>query len=251
MKTSGKPKQSLLEPWLDSALNFVYPPVCQICEHERSSAAEGYVCAACQEKVRRLTPPFCERCGLPFEGEITGTFDCSNCQDRTLHFRFARSAVIANDLVLEIVHRFKYSGGVWFERFLANALIHEAVPALLAEKWDMIVPIPLHPLKERERQFNQAERLARRLSEAAGLPMNARLVQRVESTATQTMLGRQERAENMRAAFAVRKGQSLSGQKIVLVDDVLTTGATTSSCAMALRKAGAGDVCVWTVARGA
>jgi ComF family protein len=242
---------SCLEPWLDAALNFVYPPVCQICGQERAGAAQGFVCAACRRKVRWVTPPFCERCGLPFEGEMTAAFECANCQNTKFHFRFARSAVVANDLILDIIHRYKYSGGLWFERFLAGVLIQQAVPALSAEKWDLIVPIPLHHVKERERQFNQAEHLARHLGRATGLPVNVHLVKRVKSTTTQTLLGRRERAANVQAAFAVRAGKELEGEKIVLLDDVLTTGATTNACARALRGAGAGDICVWTIARGA
>ena len=106
------------------------------------------------------------------------------------------------------------------------------------------------PVKEREREFNQAERLARHLSAATKIPLNNKLLRRVSPTATQTLLTREQRAANMRGAFAVRAGMKLNGEKIVLIDDVFTTGATTSACAKALRQAGAGDVCVWTVARG-
>ena len=231
-------------------MSFVYPPVCQICESERAGARDGFVCHDCQRRVRWIAPPFCETCGLPFEGEISSSFDCANCHDVELHFRFARSAVVANDLILEIIHRYKYNGKLWFGEFLAEVMIQKAAPALAAEKWDLIVPVPLHSAKQREREFNQTEHLARRLGEATGIPLNVRLVKRVKSTATQTLLGKRERAANMKDAFALR-GKRLDGARVVLVDDVLTTGATTSACAQALREAGAGDVCVWTVARGA
>ena len=112
------------------------------------------------------------------------------------------------------------------------------------------MPVPLHPLKEREREFNQAEILARHLGEAIGIPLNAKLLRRVASTLTQTRLTREQRAANMRGAFEVRAGIELNGERVVLVDDVFTTGATTNACARALRTAGAGEVCVWTVARG-
>ena len=101
-----------------------------------------------------------------------------------------------------------------------------------------------------EREFNQAGRLARRLGAATGLAVNTRLLRRVTPTRTQTLLDRRERAENVRRAFAMRAGQSARGLAIVLVDDVLTTGATTNACARVLRRAGARKVCVWTVARG-
>jgi ComF family protein len=152
--------------------------------------------------------------------------------------------------VLDVIHRYKYHRAVWFEPFLADLLVRQAAPTLAAEKWDLIVPVPLHPLKEREREFNQADRLARHLGRALGIPMHNRLLRRVKFTLTQTRLTRPERAANMEAAFAPRSGKELNGEKVVLVDDVLTTGATTHACAEAARQAGAGDVCVWTVARG-
>jgi competence protein ComFC len=117
------------------------------------------------------------------------------------------------------------------------------------QKWDFIATVPLHSLKQREREFNQAVVLASHLSDATKIQLNTRLLRRVNSTMTQTRLTKQQRAENMRGAFAVRNGVKLNGEKIILVDDVFTTGATTNACAQVLRAAGAGDVCVWTVAR--
>jgi ComF family protein len=165
-------------------------------------------------------------------------------------FQSARSAVVARDPVLEVIHRYKYQRAFWFEPFLAELLICAATPALGAQRPSMIVPVPLHPAKQREREFNQAERLARQLGAATQIPVNKRLLQRVLPTRTQTQLSRPERLANVRNAFAMRKGQRLNGERVVLVDDVFTTGATTSACAGVLTAAGAGDVCVWTVARG-
>jgi ComF family protein len=200
--------------------------------------------------VRWIRAPFCQRCGLPFEGEITAEFECANCQGRDLHFRFARSAVVARDPVLEAIHRYKYHRALWFEPFLADLLICQARPELSREQWDWLVPVPLHPTKQRHREFNQAERLARHLSRATDIPVNSRLLRRHLPTPSQTQLSREEREANVRRAFAMRSDRGLQGERIVLVDDVFTTGATTSACAHQLRQAGAADVCVWTVARG-
>ena len=108
----------------------------------------------------------------------------------------------------------------------------------------------MHPAKQREREFNQAERLARHLSRAAKVPLNRRLLRRTAPTRTQTLLSRAERLENVRRAFCMSSGQQLNGERIVLIDDVFTTGATTGACARVLLAAGAGEVRVWTVARG-
>jgi ComF family protein len=239
-----------IQSWLNTGLGFFYPEICRICETERATAKTGFVCPKCWSQVRFIRPPFCEHCGLPFEGDITTVFECTNCREMELHFSSARSAVVAKTIVLEIIHRFKYRRELWFGPFLAELLLREAVPALRGQRWDFIAPVPLHPVKEREREFNQAELMAKHLSGATNISLNSRLLRRVSPTATQTLLTREQRAENMRGAFAVCKGVKLNGEKIILVDDVFTTGATTSACAKALKAAGAGDVCVWTIARG-
>ncbi len=236
--------------WWNAALSFFYPEFCQVCGQARATPREGYVCGACKAKTRFIEPPFCEKCGLPHQGEITTTFECANCREFELHFRSARSAVVARGPVLDAIHRYKYNRALWFEPFLAELLVERAAPALANEKWDMIVPVPLHPTKERHREFNQAERLAKRLGKATLIPVKTRLVQRVVATRTQTLLSRAERVSNMRRAFAMRARHRLNGERIVLVDDVFTTGATASACAKVLMAAGAGEVCVWTVARG-
>jgi ComF family protein len=187
---------------------------------------------------------------LPFEGDITTPFECTNCRELELHFRSARSAVVARGGVREAIHRFKYRRQLWFEPFLAGLFLREAVPALRGQNWNLIAPVPLHSVKQREREFNQAGRLAAHLSASLQIPMNEKLLRRVIPTATQTLLTRQQRAANMRGAFAIRPGVRLNGERVILVDDVFTTGATTSACARVLLAAGAGDVCVWTVARG-
>jgi competence protein ComFC len=245
--TARRPESHSL---LEAALAFVYPEVCQICGEVRATQKEGFVCAACWRNVRFVRAPFCDRCGLPYEGEITGVFECSNCKEMKLHFSSARSAVAAQGVVLEVIHRFKYQRAVWFENFLADLLIREAAPVLRLNKWDWLVPVPLHPTKFREREFNQAERIARLLGEATGIVVNTQFLRRVLPTRTQTQLTRQQREDNMKNAFVVTDNVRLKGEKVVLIDDVLTTGATTSACAKALIAAGAGEVCVWTVARG-
>ena len=239
-----------VQTWLNAGLAFFYPEVCQLCGRQRAAPQKGFVCDTCWSQVRFIKPPFCERCGLPHAGDITTPFECANCREMELHFRSARSAVAAGGAVLEALHRYKYQRALWFEPFLADLLIRQAAPELRGAGWNLIVPVPLHAAKEREREFNQAERLADALGRALPIPVNKNLLRRVMPTRTQTLLTRQQRAANVRNAFVTRDRQRLHGQRVIVVDDVFTTGATTSACAKALLAAGAGEVCVWTVARG-
>jgi ComF family protein len=232
-------------------LGFVYPPWCQICSNHRATPSDGFVCAPCAKTVRWVMPPFCFRCGLPFQGSVTRAFECTNCMDRTWAFETARAAVIAEGITLDVIHRYKYQEAIWFEPFLANLLIQAAVPTLLPGEWQLLVPVPLHPVRHRERGFNQAERLARRLSKASGIPVAPPLLERVEFTPTQTRLSREQRAKNVNEAFQPKRNARLRGESCVIIDDVLTTGATTNAVAHALKKLGAGNLIVWSTARAA
>lgn len=238
-----------LRSWADVALSFVYPDVCQLCGANRATQREGYVCGDCRAQVHFIEAPFCERCGLPFEGEITGAFECTNCREMELHFASARSAVVARGPVLDAIHRYKYDGKLWFEEFLTELFVHGSIDWFRENEIDALLPVPLFPVKQRERGFNQAERLARRLSAFVNVPIRTDLLKRVLPTPSQTRLSRTQRAENMRKAFALKRQQRFDGMTFVLIDDVFTTGATTSACAKLLLRNGAERVAVWTVAR--
>jgi competence protein ComFC len=235
--------------WWEAVAGLIYPTTCQLCGEPGASRESGYVCRRCAQDVRFVRPPFCARCGLPFPGEVTNPFDCVNCRDVPLAFESARAAVVARGPVLEAIHRFKYRRAQWFEPFLTGLLLREALPALRDGAWDGIVPVPLHPVKQREREFNQAERLAQPLANALGIPVRMDLVGRIRPTRTQTRLSREERAENVRHAFAPRSTARLRGGSFIVFDDVLTTGATTHAVAATLREMGAGRVTAWSVAR--
>jgi ComF family protein len=236
--------------WFDAALSFVYPEVCQLCHDERATPDEGYVGPNCLNKVDLIHPPYCDICGLPFPGQITNKFTCAFCRDTPRYFSSARAVIAARELGLELIHRYKYGRCLWIEPLLAGLLVQHAAPVLQLQHWDYIVPVPLHPEKKAEREFNQAERLARPLSETMKIPMETRSLIRVQPTRSQTTLTREERAANVRNAFEVRANRPFRGKRLVVIDDVLTTSATTNACARVLNEAGADEVCVWTLARG-
>jgi competence protein ComFC len=236
--------------YIEAGLAFLYPECCQLCQKARATRAEGFVCGNCKTTIKLIRPPFCERCGRPFEGAITNRFECENCRDLNLAFTSARSAALAREPLLDIIHRYKYQRALWFEPVLGELLVEHAKPELAAATWDYLVPIPLHSTREREREFNQAERLASYLGRTTGIPVHHRLLRRTVQTQSQTVLSRDQRIVNVKNAFAMNRPEKLDGGRFVLIDDVFTTGATAGACARVLRLAGAAEVCVWTVARG-
>lgn len=240
--------------WVEAFGSFLFPEVCDLCGEQRATARESFVCQRCRSapgNLRRVREPYCDRCGLPYSGEMNSAFVCANCAGLDLGFDAARSAVVATRFLLEVIHRYKYDRATWLEPFLSELLVEAAAPSLASSgPWDALVPVPLHPVREREREFNQSVRLARRLSRATGIPCREDVVRRRLATGSQALLDRGQRAKNVADAFGLRRPLGLGGWRVVVVDDVLTTGATTGAVGRVLRQAGAVEVRVWTVARG-
>lgn len=235
---------------VDIFLNLVYPDNCRICGQRRATKAQSYVCHECRKDIRQITPPVCSLCGRQFEGDITVEFTCEDCRNRKIYYDRARSAVYYDGTVVKALHAYKYNNAMWFEPFLAQMLIEKAKIEICNGEWDCIVPVPLHFVRKNERGFNQAERLSNHLSKAVKIPVNARILKRVKYTETQTALERHKRGENVKNAFALRdRDLNINGLRIVLVDDVMTTGATVNECAKTLRKGGASSIFVLTLAR--
>jgi ComF family protein len=235
-----------LEP-LRSIASLFYPPHCVICAADVEP--DLYLCDSCSEKTPRIHAPFCATCSEPFSGAITDTFTCANCAHRSLHFEAAVAAYRSRGIVRRLVHQFKYGHQQHLRHPIAKWLGETlGDPRLRGRHFDAIVPVPLHPARERERGFNQAALLAELLSKRAGIPLRNALL-RVRYTTTQTAYDRQERMENLKDAFCLRKNADVRGSRMLLVDDVLTTGSTLSECARVLKDGGALSVHAATAAR--
>jgi len=173
-----------------------------------------------------------------------------NCGDLAFSFDFATSAYRSRGVVRDLIHQFKYNRQVHLRHLLARMLSEGFRDARLVDlRPDAIVPVPLHPTRKREREFNQAEVLAHLAGRHVGLPVEDCL-RRTRYTLTQTHFHREERFGNLEGAFELRPGARVEGKVLALVDDVLTTGSTADACSRVLREAGASAVIVITVARG-
>jgi ComF family protein len=232
---------------LQSAVSLLYPPGCTICR--KSIRAGDYLCDQCETKVVRIVAPFCHKCSEPFDGSITNTFACANCAHRTIYFDAAVSAYRGHGIVRQIIHEFKYGRQIHLRHLVARWLNSALNDERLREShFDVIMPVPLHPARQRERGFNQASLLAELLSAQTSIPVKP-LLERTRYTTTQTALDRSERMENLHNAFRLRKNADVRGLRVLLVDDVLTTGSTLNECARILKRASAFSVHAATAAR--
>lgn len=189
-------------------------------------------------------------CSQPFAGGGGTAFVCVNCRGRAFHFECAVAVQQSRGKLREIIHRFKYQGELWLAGLLVDYLEEGlADPRLRGRTIDAVVPVPLHPVRRRERDFNQAEILARGLARRRNWTVLQPL-RRVRYTVTQTHFDRRQRMQNLRNVFALRQNVPVQGKHLLLVDDVLTTGSTLDECARILLSAGARSVCALTVARG-
>jgi ComF family protein len=210
----------------------------------------GYLCHECLAGLPIVHFPFCDRCGVPVAGKIDHVYTCHDCEERQPSYEQARSAARFEGAVRELVHQLKYNQAFWVVPDLVD-LLEAAFRAHFAESGvALIVPVPLHRARHRDRGYNQSALLAGALSRRLRIPARHRLLRRVKDTGTQTHLTAAARLLNVRGAFHVASPRMAAGRSVLLVDDVMTTGATLDECARVLRKAGAARVLALSVARG-
>jgi competence protein ComFC len=216
------------EPYLAALADMFYPERCVGCERRSSDV----LCRACFEALPRVGGPVCGRCGLP---TAFATFVCEACKNVDFGFESARAPLRYEGVGKEIVHALKYRGYRKVVGKLASPLM---LQVLDDERFDAVVPVPLHRSRLRKRGFNQAELLARGVAEKINATVSDTL-EVVRSTRDQVELSAAQRRANVAGAYTA--GGPVRG-KVLLIDDVFTTGATMSACATTLVRAGAGEV---------
>ncbi|MBI4536445.1 MAG: ComF family protein [candidate division NC10 bacterium] len=239
---------------LAASLHLVFPSPCATCGRPLDWERRSALCGTCWSRLERMPTSGCQRCGWPYPAAETaaGAAEplCQRCREAADAFRLARAPLryrqdgIARAAILLA----KHGGRLPLLHHLAHLLAAEAPRFLAPEEWDVLVPVPLHWRRRWRRGFNQAEVLARAVGRAMGISVAGRALRRVRATPPQQ--GDPEaRRRNVRDAFRVPRPGQIAGRRVLLVDDVFTTGATANAAARALLAAGAAEVGVLTLAR--
>ncbi len=225
-------------------LNLFYPPSCLICENKIINVVNYPVCSDCSKKIKPVPEPICQICGQPTLQTI-----CYQCKDSPPFFTKARAFGIYEGVLKKSIHFFKYRKKKRLSRFLSNLLweflIHN--PDWMA--MDFLVPVPLNKLRLKERGYNQSEILSRELSQLSKIKLSADNLRRKGLLSSQVKSSRKERTKNVADSFYLNEPKRFYNKKILLIDDVFTTGSTVDTCSRVLKEAGAEEVLVLTVAR--
>jgi len=240
---------SVLRRLSDELLLFIYPPTCAGCGEPVSPADPLEFCPRCRGSLELVESPFCPTCGLPLSPEAPDPYQCGACVGGLYRFDRARAAGPYRGLLREVIHRFKYQGHISLARPLAQLLLPPARELCSLHEIHVLVPVPLHRRRLRDRGFNQAALLARRLGASLNRPVRYTVLRRRRWTEPQIGLSPSQRAENVRGAFTAADSAVVRDQGVLLVDDVFTTGETVDQCVRELKRAGAREVAVLTVAR--
>lgn len=234
--------------FLDRLAPFFLPPQCGCCGDFLEEGTQG-ICPRCLSTVHWIRPPFCSICGVPFLTPESENHPCGACLTRQNHFAQARAVASYDGSLQKMIHRWKYQGKSHLTSLFGDWLRDGLMLHWSLSSFDLILPVPLHVKRLRERGFNQALLLAKALSRRTGIPYGKKVLRKKRATHPQVNLSRREREREIRGAFFVKDPAEIEGKRILLVDDVFTTGATVNECSKVLRAEGASDVHVLTLGR--
>ena len=235
---------------LNGLRDLVYPKICLSCKNKLDkSKQDSFICQDCWSNIKRNVPPFCHYCGRRLKAANITKNICPDCIRKNFHFDSAFSPCVYTGVIKDLIHEFKYKNkdhlGLSLSKLMVEFIKEYNAPI---DYVDFIIPIPLHKTKLREREFNQAEILSRHIAKEFRKCVLTDVLLRTRETKTQADLEMAERILNVRDSFSVTKHEQIRRKNILLVDDVLTTGATSSEAAKALKNAGANIVFVLTLA---
>ena len=225
---------------------------CGVCQHPLEPSNITFVCIDCWSKIKWLKAPYCSKCSRPLSSTFKSipTFLCPECRRQNVYFNRAFIPTLYEGVMKKVIHLLKYNKKTGIMRTLEKIIrsyfncLNSSFPCL-----DLVVPIPLHRKKLRERGFNQAELIAKVVAKHLQVRLTKGNLKRTKATITQTSLDREERRRNLREAFTVKNRDEFQAKNVLLVDDVYTTGTTIKEAAKVLKEAGVREVYVFALAR--
>jgi ComF family protein len=239
----------ILSEALSGLSEVIFPPRCLGCAEILHPFTGQIFCRACNDEIKFITGSICFICGTTFPNSPAQSHLCGDCLENKTYFSYARALFSYETFILNAIHQFKYKRNISIGEMLASFMADFSFPDIDFADYSLIIPVPLHIKRLRERGFNQSLILARAIEKKRQIPVNFSLLKRRKFTLTQTGSNRNERKQNIKGAFEVSNKKKIAGKNIVLIDDVYTTGATINECSKTLIKAGAQKVAVLTLAR--
>lgn len=234
---------------LNDLCEVIFPPQCLGCAEIIHPFIGEIFCPACEKQVHFITGSVCPICGTTFPDSPAESHLCGDCLDTKPYFSCARAIFSYKDIIFHAIHKFKYKKDLSSGEILASFMAGFSFPDIDFADHSLIIPVPLHIKRLRERGFNQALILARAIGEKRNIPVDFSLLKRHKFIVTQTGSNKKERKQNIAGAFEVTDKKKVAGKNIILIDDVYTTGATVNECAKTLMKSGAQKISVLTLAR--
>ena len=247
-------KARALSYWLQAALDFVFPAECAYCHKFVGDDRVAIFCHSCWNTIGLITEPVCPRCGQPYASEAvlqkTPDFICGACRATNVFFDRAVATAYYEHVLQEAIQQFKFKHKTGLGKHLAQIMITHLSEELALSQYHAILPVPLHKIRQRHRGYNQSAILAKHISQYCQIPLMVNNLIRIRDTDSQSLLkGRKARQANVKNAFRVTYPDTLRDRHVILVDDVLTTGATVNECSKTLKEAGAKSILVLTLSR--
>ncbi len=236
----------MLRTLTNSLVGLVFPSTCENCTRLLSPHQSG-VCAECKSRIRLIAAPHCPTCGRT---HLLAPQSCEACRDESFAFDRAYACTAYDGFIKKMLRDYKFEGRKSLKPFFAGLMMEFVLTHNILSHIDAVVAVPMNPRKEKDRGFNQASLLGSALAQKTKKPFIKSALYCRKDLIPQSALGRSERKQHVRGAFEARDRARIQNQRLLLVDDILTTGQTASECAKALKNAGAVSVTVLAVARG-
>jgi len=233
----------LLKTISKTAVDLVIPPVCLACHKRIEDQNEQILCPNCLETISVLSESICDKCGSPLSED-----GCEFCWEFSPQFDISRSAIRYEGAAATLIQDLKYKAYIAIAPWLANVMTQFMDDLFQYQKFDFIMAVPLHRVRKRERGFNQSELIARHISSTLKIPYQEP-VERSFYTASQTRLSKERRIKNLTSAFRLKRRANIQGKRILIVDDVFTTGSTLNEICKTLRTANPDYIATLTAAR--